>query len=557
MANKGVFISYRRSDAGADARSIYQGLERTIGRGRLFMDVNTIAKGTNFRAALDQSLATSGVLLAIIGPGWLDARDEAGRRRLDDADDFVRREIAAALSRGMPVVPVLVEGARLPAANDLPLELRGLLDRQSARLTHETFDADMAVLTDEIMKVVGRKPPSARLVATLALAVAVLGAGYVVYTLRWGRTAALALIHSEIEANFAAVSNAVGGIHARPPLPFYRAQRASESDEAYSGEVLARFDEYARHIGRQLQQFTLANGAFDAGWRSIGDEALVLNMRTLNERLKTSREYLISYEAGLHHLMRLTSSPAKERDARAQSLHREKIAQARIHLARAASTYCYVEPRESARSLVATQLRFAGVVVSLTPAKDCRANADAVADRLFKDNREVFEARVEEGAKASAGTSTAPLPTNDPGALFAEAILAFTDSTPRPGDAIKAYEAAIATGRLNAGQRAFAQASIQRLRVTDASVPLGLIVLTRDAQSTLAMAGLEVGDVIVEADGAPLNDVAELELRMKRGTGAVKLSVVRAGARRVVEVPRELPLGSTLSPLVIFVPAPL
>src|SRR5262245_9269861 len=103
-----IFINYRREDSRADARSVYQRLERVFGKNRLFMDVDTIQKGRDFTKVLDEHLAQSDVMLAIIGNRWLTAQDEKGARRLDDPDDFVRVEIARALDRDISVIPVLV-----------------------------------------------------------------------------------------------------------------------------------------------------------------------------------------------------------------------------------------------------------------------------------------------------------------------------------------------------------------------------------------------------------------------------------------------------------------
>src|ERR1700756_2317669 len=95
-----VFISYRRDDSAAYAGRIQDRLEGELGRDLLFIDVDGIPLGANFAKALREEVAQCGVLLAIIGRDWVDARDDDGTRRLDNPTDFVRIEIAAALQRG-------------------------------------------------------------------------------------------------------------------------------------------------------------------------------------------------------------------------------------------------------------------------------------------------------------------------------------------------------------------------------------------------------------------------------------------------------------------------
>jgi flagellar biosynthesis GTPase FlhF len=145
-----IFINYRREDSRADARSVYQRLERVFGKNRLFMDVDTIQKGRDFTKVLDEHLAQSDVMLAVIGNRWLTAQDEQGARRLDDPADFVRVEIARALDRDIAVIPVLVDGAKLPKASDLPDELKPLSRRQASIVTHENFGSDVEGLARDL-----------------------------------------------------------------------------------------------------------------------------------------------------------------------------------------------------------------------------------------------------------------------------------------------------------------------------------------------------------------------------------------------------------------------
>jgi formylglycine-generating enzyme required for sulfatase activity len=152
-----IFINYRRGDDSAAAGRLYDRLEQQFGKACLFMDVDTIAAGADFVAILEQAVAECDVFLAVIGKSWLAARDTNGARRLDNANDFVRIEIASALRLGKYVIPVLVNEAQMPSADSLPEPLKPLVRRNALRLTHERFRADVqglvngieAALTDE------------------------------------------------------------------------------------------------------------------------------------------------------------------------------------------------------------------------------------------------------------------------------------------------------------------------------------------------------------------------------------------------------------------------
>jgi TIR domain len=138
-----VFISYRRADSAGYAGRVMDRLDRDLGRDLVFMDVDAIPLGTNFSKVLHEEVAKCSVLLAVIGPNWLDARDEHGKRRLDNPNDFVRIEIAAALQRNIPVIPVLLEGARIPKADELPEDLKELALRNGMEVRHASFQDDM------------------------------------------------------------------------------------------------------------------------------------------------------------------------------------------------------------------------------------------------------------------------------------------------------------------------------------------------------------------------------------------------------------------------------
>ena len=125
-----IFISYRRQDSRPVATLIYDPLARhfeaEFGAGAVFMDVHGIPLGVNFRSYLNEQVANAELLLALIADRWLTAVDEHGARRIDSPNDFVRIEIEAALKRGIPVVPVYVDDAKILREVELPDSLKDL-----------------------------------------------------------------------------------------------------------------------------------------------------------------------------------------------------------------------------------------------------------------------------------------------------------------------------------------------------------------------------------------------------------------------------------------------
>jgi TIR domain-containing protein len=141
-----VFISYRREDSAGFAWGIYDRLARRLGRSNIFFDVDNIAPGLDFVDVLSERVSKCDALVAIIGADWVSSVDRDNRRRIDDPHDFVRIEIEAALERGILVIPVLVDGAAMPSADDLPDSLKKLARRQGIEVSHTRFDSDIRKL---------------------------------------------------------------------------------------------------------------------------------------------------------------------------------------------------------------------------------------------------------------------------------------------------------------------------------------------------------------------------------------------------------------------------
>jgi hypothetical protein len=141
-----IFVSYRRDDAEGEAGRLADDLAEIFHENSVFMDVNAIQPGRDFRKAIEDSIHQCSVLLAILGPSWLDSRDASGHRRLDDESDFLRLEVASALQRDIPVIPVLVRGAKMPRAEQLSSDLVELAYRNAVELTHARWKSDVQVL---------------------------------------------------------------------------------------------------------------------------------------------------------------------------------------------------------------------------------------------------------------------------------------------------------------------------------------------------------------------------------------------------------------------------
>jgi formylglycine-generating enzyme required for sulfatase activity len=127
-----IFICYRREDSAHAALAIYMRLEQHFGREHLFMDVDDIPLGVDFRDWLDRQIRQCDLVLVVMGRHWLTAEDANGQRRLDAPRDFVRTEIEIALERNIPLIPVLLDDAQMPDEAALPASIAPLAYRNAA-----------------------------------------------------------------------------------------------------------------------------------------------------------------------------------------------------------------------------------------------------------------------------------------------------------------------------------------------------------------------------------------------------------------------------------------
>lgn len=182
-----LFLSYRRDDAAGYAGRLEDALEQRLGAGTAFRDLDDIAPGADFVREIRAQLAQAHAVVVLIGPRWAGDGDGTGgsgadgRRRIDDPADFVRIEVQEALASGVPVVPVLLPGATMPAAGTLPEPLKALAQRNAMTLGDVHWDADV----DRLVAAVGLAP-ARRAVWPWALGGAVVAALAVGAWCRWG-----------------------------------------------------------------------------------------------------------------------------------------------------------------------------------------------------------------------------------------------------------------------------------------------------------------------------------------------------------------------------------
>jgi hypothetical protein len=154
-----IFLSYRRSDSAGWAGRLHDSLGRLLPSMPVFMDVESIPPGADFKQFIADKVSRCSLLIALIGPQWSDARDEEGHRRLDSPEDFTRIEVESALKSGIWVIPVLVGGAKMPKAAELPESLRPLTGRNAFELSDQSWEAGCNRLARGIQETVPLPPP--------------------------------------------------------------------------------------------------------------------------------------------------------------------------------------------------------------------------------------------------------------------------------------------------------------------------------------------------------------------------------------------------------------
>jgi TIR domain len=159
-ATSRIFINYRREETAYPAGWLFDRLIQHFGKGQVFKDIDSIHLGDDFVEAMTAAVGSCDVMLALIGDRWTSVKDKDGGRRLDNPRDYVRMEIEAALERDTLVIPILVGGAQMPLAEELPPSMARLVRRNGLELSPSRFDSDAARLLKVLDEALTQEQPS-------------------------------------------------------------------------------------------------------------------------------------------------------------------------------------------------------------------------------------------------------------------------------------------------------------------------------------------------------------------------------------------------------------
>ena len=159
MIHRFVFVNYRRDDSSSESLAIFNALRQEFGENSAFMDISSLEVGVLWPEEIQSTLNGSKVVLAVIGSNWLRAgSDEWGQRRIDRENDWVRQELAMAITANKRIIPVLVNGARMPPTEVLPDSIKALSQRQGIELRRDYWNHDIKLLLAQLSEIIN--PPS-------------------------------------------------------------------------------------------------------------------------------------------------------------------------------------------------------------------------------------------------------------------------------------------------------------------------------------------------------------------------------------------------------------
>jgi formylglycine-generating enzyme required for sulfatase activity len=182
-----IFICYRREDSAMVTTIVYQRLKQRYGDKNVFMDLETLPYTADFRDYIRDFLQRCDLFVAVIGDRWLGMKNDQGKRRIDQPDDFVRIEIEAALDRNIRILPLLIDAAAIPPASAVPESLRPLVHRHAFRLrAGRDFDRDLNDLLKTIARIL---PPIRKILLWLAVTALLVAVALTSAAVWWQRKA--------------------------------------------------------------------------------------------------------------------------------------------------------------------------------------------------------------------------------------------------------------------------------------------------------------------------------------------------------------------------------
>ncbi len=150
-----IFMSYRRHDARAVSEQLYRDLSDVFGKTKVFRDSNTLMPGLDFTQEITKHIQSAKVMIVLIGHHWLTDSDPTGLHNLDSPTDYVRREILAGIAQDIPIIPVLIDGAKMPSAQELPPDLLQLERCQAFEITTTRWKYDVSQLIQQLESLLG------------------------------------------------------------------------------------------------------------------------------------------------------------------------------------------------------------------------------------------------------------------------------------------------------------------------------------------------------------------------------------------------------------------
>lgn len=244
---KKIFISYRRSDSAADAGRLNDRLEKQYGDPNVFMDVDDIRPGEKFEDAIERRIARCDTLILMIGPGWANATNQDGARRLDDPNDLARQEVETALRKGLRVIPILVRGAELPKADELPESLQPILGRNAVKITHANFQDDV----DSLITRLGGKIKDGKTSNRKGILIGAAGTVAVLLAIGWAFAPEDDVVDAPPPQPFhdepapARAVNLTGTWYDNLGQPYYLAHEGNDFEatalDVYTGEAIGKF----------------------------------------------------------------------------------------------------------------------------------------------------------------------------------------------------------------------------------------------------------------------------------------------------------------------------